>query len=172
MDTERSKLLNQCLENYYDDILNFMYLRLNNHQDAEDMTQTVFLQIMKAIENYRGESSLRTWVFQIARNTLVNEYRQKSSLKRLFDRLKQHVRFQSNEPSPHKNIELFSLLDSLNERDCELIILKHYFGFTYGEISKITGLTSSNIGVRLARAIQLLNRDQNDGGDHIEQKSR
>jgi RNA polymerase sigma-70 factor, ECF subfamily len=153
---QKNILLKQCLDEYYDQILNFMYLRVQNRPDAEDLTQEVFLSITKNIGQFQNNSSIRTWIFAIARNILNSEYRQKSKFRRLFEKLHMHHVFQPKEQLYQSNVEIFMMLETLSESDRELIILKHYFGFSYTEIADITTLSVSNVGARLSRAISSL----------------
>lgn len=150
------RLLQVSLNNYYDDILNYMYLRIGNRQDAEDLTQETFLKLVESISTFRQEASLKTFIFSIAKHTLANAYRTKKRKKRLIDRIKQHLPFKKtdNDDTDHQNT-LF-LLDTLEEDVRDLVILKYYFGFTYQEISDITDLSSSHVGVILLRAKETL----------------
>ncbi|HET7658661.1 MAG TPA: sigma-70 family RNA polymerase sigma factor [Bacillales bacterium] len=165
-DQQRWHLLESCLDRHYEEILNFMYLRLGNRADAEDITQETFLAAVKSIEGYKQEATLRTWIFAIARRTLADAYARKSKGRRLLERLKRQFSFQSVSGDHMENTELFSLLDLLNEAERELVILKHYFGFSYNEIAEMTGLSSSNVGVKLSRTIEKLRSFDEGGKNH------
>lgn len=169
---EKNNLLKQCLDEFYDQILNFMYFRVYNRFDAEDLTQEAFLAITRSIEQYQYQASLRTWVFAIARNILNDEYRKKNKLHRLLVRLQGHLRFKPADQDEQTNLEIFMLLETLPEADQELIILKHYFGFTYEEIADITKLSVSNVGARLSRAIAKLKEMNVEGSDTFGQEQK
>ena len=47
-------------------VLNTCYRFLNNKEDAEDLTQEVFLEVYKSISSFRGESKISTWIYRIA----------------------------------------------------------------------------------------------------------
>jgi RNA polymerase sigma-70 factor (ECF subfamily) len=166
---EKESLLKRCLDEHYDEILNFMYIRINNRSDAEDLTQEAFLAIIKNIHTFQHQSQLRTWVFSIARNVLNSEYRKKSRLKRLLEKVQLNNMFKSDQQNDHENTELFILLEKLSELDRELVILKHYFGFSYEDIANITSLSNSNVGVRLSRAIASLQEMNDERSDGYEQ---
>lgn len=165
-DQQRWHLLESCLDRHYEEILNFMYLRLGNRADAEDITQETFLAAVKSIEGYKQEATLRTWIFAIARRTLADAYARISKGRRLLERIKRQFSFQSVSGDHMENTELFSLLDLLNEAERELVILKHYFGFSYNEIAEMTGLSSSNVGVKLSRTIEKLRSFDEGGKNH------
>jgi RNA polymerase sigma-70 factor, ECF subfamily len=48
-----------------------------DHTEAEEVLQTVYLKIMEGKARYRGESSLKTWLFAVIRKTAIGEYRKK-----------------------------------------------------------------------------------------------
>ncbi|HET7580073.1 MAG TPA: sigma-70 family RNA polymerase sigma factor [Bacillales bacterium] len=166
MDEDKiQQLLQHSLDQHYEEILNFMYLRVGNRAEAEDLTQDTYLASVKAITGYRQEASLRTWIFSIARRTLADAYERKTKGRKLMRTLKHHFRFQHHSESHEENAALFSILETLPQDDRELVILKHYFGFTYNEMAEMTGLTASNIGVKLSRAAKRL-KSLAKGGDH------
>lgn len=61
---------------YVDEVYQFVYLRTGaNKVVAEDLTQEIFLAVYKGLSGFRGLSSERTWVFQVAKNRLNDFYR-------------------------------------------------------------------------------------------------
>src|SRR5207248_9770251 len=48
---------------------------LNDHNEALDLSQEVFLRVFRTIQNFRGQSSLRTWIYRIAVNQARNRHR-------------------------------------------------------------------------------------------------
>lgn len=59
---------------YRDRIFARVYQLLKNRQDAEEVTQDAFMRAHKGLENFRGDSSFSTWLFQIATNLAHNKY--------------------------------------------------------------------------------------------------
>lgn len=59
---------------YWDMIFNRANQLLNNRQDAEEVAQDTFLKMRTGIKNFRGESSLSTWIYQIVTNLSRNRY--------------------------------------------------------------------------------------------------
>lgn len=164
MEDERVKVfLHKGLNRYYEEILNFMYLRLHNRADAEDLTQETFLKAVKSIGKDREEASLRTWIFSIAKNVLTSGYEKKVEKREMQDRLKQYLPSKRDKEDPRASFTLFSVLDSLGEEDRDLLILKHYFGFSDEDISFITGLTSSHVN-RIEQRLNETGKGENGDG--------
>jgi RNA polymerase sigma-70 factor (ECF subfamily) len=54
-------------------ILNLTYAMLHNREEAEDLTQEVFLEIYRSINKFKGNSHLSTWIYRIAVNKTINQ---------------------------------------------------------------------------------------------------
>jgi len=62
-------------ERYFQRVYLFSLLRLRDHADAEEAVQEIFTAVFRSIHAYRGESSLASWIYGVARNTLNNQLR-------------------------------------------------------------------------------------------------
>ncbi len=65
---------NEMVARYWDRIFHRVYQLLKNHEDAEEVTQDAFVRAHRGLENFRGDSSFSTWLFQIATNLAHNRY--------------------------------------------------------------------------------------------------
>jgi RNA polymerase sigma-70 factor, ECF subfamily len=65
----------QLIERFQNPVYNLAYRLLNDQADASDVAQEVFLKIFRNVNNFRGQSSLRTWVYRIAVNESHNRRR-------------------------------------------------------------------------------------------------
>lgn len=88
--------LNLLIQRYIKSIYNFVYRYAKNSQDAEDITQDVFLLVWKHIKKFDGQKSFRAWIFTIARNTSLNWIKKKKPI--LFSEL-QAISLQDNNSS-------------------------------------------------------------------------
>ncbi|MDF1574652.1 MAG: sigma-70 family RNA polymerase sigma factor [Bacteroidales bacterium] len=70
---------NRWLEKYGDYLYNYAIVRVNDDGKAEDLVQETFLAGLKAQEQFRGESTERTWLTSILRRKIVDTYRKKYS---------------------------------------------------------------------------------------------
>lgn len=57
-------------------IYRYIYSRIGNREDAEDLTSQVFLKAVRGLETERDEASIRSWLFQLARTTIADYWRQ------------------------------------------------------------------------------------------------
>jgi len=65
----------RLLSRYEDPIYNLIYRLLHSPADAEDVTQEVFLKVFRSVGSFRGDSSLKTWMYRIAVNEARNHLR-------------------------------------------------------------------------------------------------
>ena len=67
----------KLLTDYQDRIYNQAYRMLGNHEDAEEATQDIFMNIYRSIESFRGESKVSTWIYRITSNECISRLRKK-----------------------------------------------------------------------------------------------
>lgn len=66
--------------NAYADVLyNFAFLRVHRSEIAEDLVQDTFLQAIRSIGSFKGQSSEKTWLISILKNKIIDYYRKKST---------------------------------------------------------------------------------------------
>jgi len=147
-------------------IYSLCFRLLGNRQEAENLTQDVFLSAFKAYPSFRGESKVSTWLYRIAVN-LVNKELNKKKLKKLLS-----LAFLSDEsggtptiepvhPGHDPSAELEStemervvqrLIRALPERQRTAITLQYYEGLGYEEIASTMEISLSSVESLLFRA--------------------
>ncbi len=129
-----------------------------NKEDAQEVTQEVFLIMHSKLKQFRGESSLKTWVYRIAVNCAINFARktkgQKNSSVEYEDHLAPRV-----EADVHKQIEkehhhtaVDKILSSLNEEHRTCVILRNIEGLSYQQIAETLQININTVRSRLKRA--------------------
>ncbi len=139
--------------------------RLAGEDEAEDLTQEVFLKVSRALHNFKGNSQLSTWIYRIATNTAIDKLREKSRESidpgnDLYGPAKKEVE-QVVEPSAsaeqavikkEMNNCIRDIVESLPENYRVALSLSELEGFSNGEIAEITGTSIENVKIRLHRA--------------------
>ena len=140
-------------------IFNFFRYRLGDSQLAEDLTSETFEKAWRNRDRYRSDlAAFSTWLFTIAQRVAVDHLRKQRPTVSL-DEVVRLSDDENTEVSAQKNADfkrLSVLLTRLAERDRELVALKYGAGLTNRTIAGLTGLTESNVGVLLHRALQFL----------------
>lgn len=131
---------------------------LNNTEDAEEAAQDVFIKAFHALRSYNGNGKFSTWLYTITRNTCISRSRgnkqvvlpqEEEKLARLAGHDESHNLQQ--EQAGRKKI-LAKAIDMLPADEAEIITLYYIQEQTVDELSKILGLSVSNIKVKLYRA--------------------
>ncbi|MBW7912609.1 MAG: RNA polymerase sigma factor [Taibaiella sp.] len=131
---------------------------LNNTEDAEEAAQDVFIKAFHALRSYNGNGKFSTWLYTITRNTCISRSRsskqpvlpqEEEKLARLAGHDESHNLQQ--EQAGRKKI-LAKAIDMLAADEAEIITLYYIQEQTVDELSKILGLSVSNIKVKLYRA--------------------
>jgi len=133
---------------------------MGNDSDADDLFQEVLIRIWNGLDAFKEKSSINTWVYRITTNTalmsLNRNKKAKSKYTNLFpDNLKSDIS-QGNESLQHQNIKkLYQAIASLKEID-RIVIGLLLEDNSYKEIAKITGISISNVGVKINRIKKIL----------------
>jgi len=69
---------NEIVGRYKNKIYNYVYRMVGNSEDADDLTQEVFVKMYLALDSFRNQSSLSTWLYRIAGNLCIDSHRKRS----------------------------------------------------------------------------------------------
>jgi RNA polymerase sigma-70 factor, ECF subfamily len=126
------------------------FLRLvGDRHDAEELTQETFTRACRAVLRFRGDSSVATWLFGIARRVLLEAIRAG-----LFDRrseLRERPE-RAEEPDTPERLDLERAFSKLGLADREALMLVDVLGFEPKEAAPMVGLSPETFRVRLHRA--------------------
>ncbi|HEX6331590.1 MAG TPA: RNA polymerase sigma factor [Actinomycetota bacterium] len=125
------------------------FLRVvGNRQDAEELTQETFVRACEAAIRFRGDSSVTTWLFGIARRVLLEAARAG-----LFERRPAFPdRLVSDAGDPDERMDLERALASLGASDRETLVMVDVLGFTPTEAAAVAEVSPETFRVRLHRA--------------------
>ena len=140
-------------------VYNFFRYRFGNTSDAEDLTARTFEKAWRARHRYRRDvAAFSTWLMSIARNVGTDHLRGRRQWVPLDE-----AASVASTGTPEDDVSrasdaarLSQLLEQLTDRDRELIALKYGAGLTNRVIAQATGLSESNVGTILYRAVQTL----------------
>jgi RNA polymerase sigma-70 factor, ECF subfamily len=137
-------------------IYRFLYSRLGNQEEAEDLTSEVFLKAVRQLEPQRDDASVQAWLYQVARTTLADYWRRRS-------RVPQDPLGYLDIPDPSGTAvrpdEAAArmarwLLEQLPERYREVLTLRFLRGYSIKETAEAMGITENHAKVLQYRAVQ------------------
>jgi RNA polymerase sigma-70 factor (ECF subfamily) len=148
---------------------------LGDHNDALDLSQEVFLRVFRTIDGFRGQSSLRTWIYRIVVNQAKNRQRwwrrrHRSQQVSLDDHIRSNGEIKSGDlVNPDRLLgqkqlasRLQSALDALPFDQRSAIVLREVDGLSYEEIAYSMGVALGTVRSRLARARETLRAQLRD----------
>ena len=142
----------------------FFGYRVSSRAEAEDLTQLTFERALKARDSYDEErGSPRTWLMAIARNLLIDHYRQRrpDDVGPLDEESVRHEVEARQEPEAGLGIsaELEEALTRLRPREREILALRFGGDLRGPEIAELTGLSLANVQQILSRSLRRLRDD-------------
>jgi len=165
---------------YRQAIIRYLTRQTGSVDEAEDLTQEVFIKINKGLKKFRGDSSLSTWIYKIATNIAIEHLRSVS-----FRKINKQTVFSSNmddelkgkvsllkykEPSPEQQIEddemsgcIHDYINQLNENYRTVILLCDYEGLKNKEAAEVLGISLETVKIRLHRARAKMKKMVNNG---------
>ncbi|MGG3281539.1 RNA polymerase sigma factor [Paenibacillus solani] len=161
------RIFEDVYDEYHLKIRHYLALKVNP-MAADDLTQQVFIKVMKNLDTFNRNSSLFTWIFKIAQNTVKNEYR---SISRKHETPYDFTSYESQSISldfaryVDIRIDIGAALKQLSELDQQIISLRFFVDCTISEISKIVGMRESAVKNRLYRAFEKLKKELKEWGD-------
>ena len=153
----------ELVERYHGKIYGLTYNMTSNREDAEDLTQEVFVKAFEALPRFRGKSSFYTWLYRIAVNKTIN-YRKKRNRKRTLslDQFDQEIKTDETyhdltaKGSPLRNISLSELQEKLNEalqhlseKHRTVVVMHDMQGIPHDEIAKVVKASVGTVRSRL-----------------------
>ena len=153
----------ELLGQYEKPVYNVAYRIVGNLDDAADVTQTVFLKAFEKLDTYEPKYRFFSWIYRIAIHEAINQNRV----------LQRQQPLEGNEPAaeggPESEFESSDLsrriqgcLMKLNENYRTVIVLRHFSGLSYREISDTLDVPEKTIKSRLYSARQLMKDSMGD----------
>lgn len=153
-DLQQATLL---FERYNRRIFNFLARMTMDRELAEDLTQNVFLRIMKYRHSYRQGAKFHSWIYQIARNVFSDHYqREKNKFSDFIDvdKISDHMADNDErEGQEEKESLLHRSMARLTDEQRELLILTRFQQMKYEEVATLMDTTVANIKVKVHRAL-------------------
>jgi RNA polymerase sigma-70 factor (ECF subfamily) len=152
--------LGVLFERHHHGVFDFLCRTTGNRAVAEDLTQEVFVRMLKHRSTYRDEGCFATWMFGIARNLRTDHFRKRRPVEPLDEEVRETA---ARTPGPSRLVEqteetalLTEALLRLREDRRELIVLARYREMRYEDIADLLGVDTGTIKTRMHRAVKEL----------------
>ncbi len=141
-------------ELYAQDVFRLALSYLRNRQDAEDICQSVFLNLLRSGPRLTPEKE-KAWLLTCTANACKNLLN--TFWRRNVGELEESAAFQEE-----RDQELWAALGALPPKQRALIHLYYYEGYSQGEIAEILGISRTAVQTRMSRAREQLRKELND----------
>jgi RNA polymerase sigma-70 factor (ECF subfamily) len=156
--------LEEVFSRYLDPVYRFVYSRVGNREDAEDLTSEVFLKASRQLDSSRAEASVAQWLFTVARTVLADHWRRyyRAGATLPLDEGRAGDipdEGQGAVPSERSAQLVERVLEALPERYRRVLELRFLKGYSIQETAQEMGVTPENVKViqhrALAKAVQV-----------------
>ncbi len=175
------KALESLFSVYKDKVFNTALGYLQNIQDAEEITQDVFIEIFNSAGKFKGDSTLNTWIYRITVNKCLDQIKYQKRKKRfaVITSIFKADTGELNIDTPdtiHPGIEielkersqiLFKMLNKLPESQRTVFILSKIESLSYKEISEVLKCSVSSVESLIFRAKQNLKKELSSKYDEL-----
>lgn len=154
---------------YYDEIYRFVYRQVGNKEDAMDLTQSIFVAVLRSLSGYRqGQASFRTWLYAVANNKIIDARRKARPVQL------SSVPIEELEPATDdfvsriqdrmllSQIEAYVSGQPLEQQ--RFFRLRVYAGLSFPEIAGILGEREEAVKARCYRLIGKIRKEFSDDG--------
>ncbi|HCC46647.1 MAG TPA: RNA polymerase subunit sigma-24 [Elusimicrobia bacterium] len=151
----------ELYDKYFQRVYNYIRYRVIARDAADDLVSAVFEKVLDKFDAFDQGKPVEPWLFAIARNTLNDYYRRRAvrgglSIDGFEERIASGESVERGAERSEENALLLAALAGLSESERELIALRYALDLSAREMAAQTGLSESNVGVTLFRALKKL----------------
>ncbi|EKS4343799.1 RNA polymerase sigma factor [Clostridium sporogenes] len=153
-------LFDELIKKYYGKVYYYCYRHLNNKEAAQDLTQEVFMKVIKTIGGYKHYGKFENYLYVVAGNACKDFYKKESRY------VLKEIEQGSSEEEISKlenKVMVEQMLSKLSDKQREIIILRFYEDLKIKDIAKIMNSGVSITKYRLKKAMKLISENMKGG---------
>ncbi|MGO8949278.1 MAG: RNA polymerase sigma factor [Ktedonobacterales bacterium] len=141
-------------------IYRFIYSKVGNREEAEDLTSQVFIKAIRTVDSSRDTQTVQNWLFQVARTTVADHWRdfyrlRADSLDNLLSRgWEAAIHEGGDRPRDHHLWQVQRILDHLPAHYRDVLTYRFLLGYTIKETAEKMATTEANVKVLQFRALK------------------
>ena len=142
----------KLLEEHKRSVERYVYFRVANKEDADDLLQETYLSAFKSFDTLKNKEQFKPWLISIARNKCNDHYRKNGKTPDIINGDFEQIVIPPSRFGLSHNSEVFETLMELSENDREIIKEYYFIGYSQEEIAKRSGLPLGTVKSRLHNA--------------------
>jgi len=146
-------------------VYNVAWRIVSRHEDAQEVTQEVFLTVYRKLNIFRFESSFKTWIYRVTINTAINYSKKQAKVRNKTTEFNEQMHCASVLGETNQNIDkehneklVAVLLNTLTSDQKACMILRNIEGLSYQEIADVLNININTVRSRLSRGREALLR--------------
>jgi RNA polymerase sigma-70 factor (ECF subfamily) len=155
----------ELYERYYARVYRYVYHRLGNPADAEDVTGLVFMKALEALSTYEPRrNGFAPWLFRITRNAVIDHYRRRRHMSSIDD-----LEHRSGEVDPVADVlvgeqreELRGLVQCLSDEQRDVVLMRYVADLSFAEIAATLKKNEPAVRMLLHRGLRKLKAVMDD----------
>ncbi|XXM70809.1 RNA polymerase sigma factor [Lysinibacillus sphaericus] len=163
---------------YYRDIFAFVYRKIGNRDLAYDLTQEIFIKVIRKVGSYSSNGSFKSWVFTVAANHCRDYWKsaehqrsqKQSEFKEDLTNEKTNVSYIFAQKESRERVKI--AIDKLPEYQRNALILKYYHDMKIQEIATVTEASESTVKSRLRQGLAKLAKLLGRGEEYGQQQQK
>lgn len=151
--------LEEIYKRYFKDVYLFVYSLSKDQHIAEDITSETFIKAIRALSSFKGDSDIKVWLFQIAKNTYYSYLRKNNRVvpTESFDEETDSTNIEKKVLDKDESARVLKILDKLADPFKEVFTLRLFGELSYKEIGEVFGKTDNWACVTFYRSKKKIN---------------
>ncbi len=141
---------------YHSELYDFIQYRITDKSVVEDILQDVFIKIYRYIDTLKDNSKVRSWIYQVTRNTIIDYYRKHQALTELPEKFAEPALNHIDDARRELTYWLFPFIEELPHRYRQTLILSEVEGLTQKEVADRLGISLSGAKSRVQKGRKLI----------------
>ncbi len=153
----KTKILNEYITQNIDSAYRFAFTYVKNREDAEDVVSESMIKAMKYISSLKNPQNIKAWFYKIISNTALNFIKKRNRTVSIDDSTLIPA---ANDDYSEINLE--SILNCLEQKYREIVVLRFLEDMKIGEIAQILEINENTVKTRLYKALKVLRAEMED----------
>jgi RNA polymerase sigma-70 factor (ECF subfamily) len=160
--SDRPGAFDLIVERHRRTVYQLCYRFVGNHEDASDLSQDVFLRAFRGLRNFKGQSTLGTWLYRIGVNVCLNRVSAKTPVNEPIEK-HQYVDDRTESPSERvlrgeRAVQVRAAITRLPRKQRAALILRMYHDMSHQEIAQTLGSSVGAVKANVFHALQNLKK--------------
>lgn len=147
---------------YHEQIFRYIHQRMDDEDQAADVTSLVFIKAMKNLPKYEYRGvPFASWLYRIAKSELYQSFRDRKAMRTVnleTVHLSEMMVDMEEDEGEERRLKLYACLKKLNETDLQLVEMRYFEKRSFKEVGEILEITENNAKVKCFRALEKLKR--------------